>query len=163
MFILVLVLMTFYRAANAVFQASFSGNLGRFPPRYIGAGQDGVGLGSSLPSIITIIVLFTNPLPVTLGVVTISIALVMMIIFIPLYYFLLTKPFYITYSGIKEPPRRPDFKQFSGVFCSCLPYLLAIFLNYTITLSTHPAVTALVKPVTTQSTPWNDKYFVPVW
>ena len=155
--------MTGYRSVNALFQATFFGNLGRFPPRYIGAGNDGIGLGSSLPPIITIIILIANPHPSTLGLATISFALFTMVMFIPLYYLILGKPFYIHHSGLNEASKRPDFQQFSHVFLSCLPYLASILLNYTISLSMHPAVTALVKPVTTQSTPWNDKYFVPVW
>eukprot|EP00092_Neocalanus_flemingeri_P021364 GFUD01023157.1.p1 GENE.GFUD01023157.1~~GFUD01023157.1.p1 ORF type:complete len:413 (-),score=90.64 GFUD01023157.1:217-1455(-) len=162
LFILILLLITLYRSLNAVFQATFFGNLGRFPSRYIGAGNDGIGLGSSLPPVITIIILLANPLPSTLGIATISFALVTMLLVIPLYHLILSKPFYIHHSGLNQMSRPLDFQQFSRVFVSCLPYLVSILLNYTISLSLHPAVTALVKPVTPQSSPWNDKYFVPV-
>ena len=163
LFILILVLITAYRSVNAIFQATFFGNLGRFPSRYIGAGNDGVGLGSSLPPVITIIILVANPHPSTLGIATITFALITMLMVIPLYYLIISKPFYIHNSGLNQTSKPPNFRQFSLVFVSCLPYLVSIFLNYTISLSLHPAITALVKPVTNQSTPWKDKYFVPVW
>ena len=42
-------------------------------------------------------------------------------------------------------------------------YVMATFLNYAITLAIYPAVTALVRPVSEESNPWNDIYFLPVW
>ena len=57
LFILMLVLNTVYSSINAVAQTSFLGNIGRFPPAYIGSANDGIGLGGILPAVISIVIL----------------------------------------------------------------------------------------------------------
>jgi hypothetical protein len=42
-------------------------------------------------------------------------------------------------------------------------YVTTTFLNYGLSLAIYPAVTALIRPVSTESTIWNDTYFLPVW
>ncbi len=42
-------------------------------------------------------------------------------------------------------------------------YVGVTFLNYGTSLALYPAVAALVRPVSQESTPWNDIYFLPVW
>ena len=57
LFILMLVLNTVYSSINAVAQTSFLGNIGRFPPAYIGSANDGIGLGGILPAVTSIVIL----------------------------------------------------------------------------------------------------------
>jgi hypothetical protein len=42
-------------------------------------------------------------------------------------------------------------------------YVGVTFLNYGTSLALYPAVAALVRPVSQESNPWNDIYFLPVW
>ena len=57
LFIVILILNTIYSSINAIAQTSFLGNIGRFPPAYIGSANDGIGLGGILPAVISIIIL----------------------------------------------------------------------------------------------------------
>ena len=57
LFIVILALNTIYSSINAIAQTSFLGNIGRFPPEYIGSANDGIGLGGILPAVISIIIL----------------------------------------------------------------------------------------------------------
>lgn len=55
--IVMLVANTLYSSINAVFQASYLGNIGRFPPKHIGSANDGMGLGTTLPTLVSIMIL----------------------------------------------------------------------------------------------------------
>ena len=57
LFVLLIVTNTIYSSINAVAQTSFLGNIGRFPPAYIGTANDGIGLGGILPALMSVIIL----------------------------------------------------------------------------------------------------------
>merc|ERR1711915_225696 len=161
--IMMLVINTIYSSINAVFQASFLGNIGRFPPKYIGSANDGMGLGSTLPAIVSIIILATNPQPQTVGIICISSAMMTLFMMIPLLLLMSRHPFYKHHAGIKEQlESKPSLKDYKTVLKATCVYTTIIFIDYALTLAVHPAVTALVKPVSNMSTPWSEKYFVPV-
>jgi len=161
--ILMLVTNTFYSSINAVFQASFLGNIGRFPPNYIGSANDGMGLGTTLPALVSIMILATNPEPETVGIVCIACAMVTLFMMIPLLVKMSQHPFYKYHAGTEtEQKIRPSLKDYITVLKATSVYTTVILVDFTLTLAVHPAVTALVKPVSSQPTPWNDKYFVPV-
>merc|ERR1719419_191845 len=161
--IMILVINTIYSSINAVFQASFLGNIGRFPPNYIGSANDGMGLGSTLPAIVSIIILATNPQPQTVGIICISSAMMTLFMMIPLLLLMSLHPFYKHHAGINEQlESRPSLKDYKTVLKATCVYTTIIFIDYALTLAVHPAVTALVKPVSSLSTPWTEKYFVPV-
>ena len=147
-------------AANAVFQASFLGNLGRFPANYIGGANDGMGLGTSLPALLALLVLALGPPPTVLGVAGVAAALLAVLLQLPATAHLFTSPFYLHYSGVQEPGPSP--RDYLAVLASTWHYQLALLTTFTITLSVHPAVTALVRPSSSLASPWHDKYFVPV-
>jgi hypothetical protein len=42
-------------------------------------------------------------------------------------------------------------------------YVATTFANYGLSLAIYPAVTALIRPVSTKASLWNDTYFLPVW
>ena len=131
--------------------------------RYIGSAYEGTGLGQVLPAIISIIVMAMSLPACTLGTACISFALLTILIMILLYVFLSKSPFYRHHSGLDdEDPRGPSISDFLTVLKSTWLYFLVVFLDYAITLSVHPAITALVKPISTDPSPWNEKYFVPV-
>ena len=144
-----------------VFQASFFGSIGRFPPRssfffsymnyvflryrYIGSAYEGTGLGQVLPAYISIIVMAMS-LPA--WTVCLSSALLTILIMILLYVFLIKSPFYRHHSGLDdEDPRGPSISDFLTVLKSTWLYFLLVFLDYAVTISVHPNITALVKPV----------------
>ena len=155
---------TIYSSVNAVFQASFLGNIGRFPPRYIGSAYEGTGLGQVLPAIVSIIVLAMSLPQQIVGTACLSFALITLVIMIILYVFLSKSPFYRHHSGLDEKnPSGPSLSDFLTVLKSIWLYFFVVFFDYAITLSVHPALTALIKPVSTDPNPWNEKYFVPVW
>lgn len=160
--ILMLVANTFYSSINAVFQASFLGNIGRFPPNYIGSANDGMGLGTTLPAVVSIMILATNPEPDTVGIICIACAMMTLFLMIPLLVKMGQHPFYKYHAGINTEKSRPCMTDYISVLKSTSVYTTVILIDYTLTLAVHPAVTALVKPVSNKPTPWNDKYFVPV-
>ena len=159
--VLILVANGLYSSANAILQASFLGNLGRFPPTYIGGANDGMGLGTALPALVAVLVLALDPPPTTLGLAGISTSLACLLLQIPLTALLSKSIFYRCHSGDGQD-QGVGLKDLFKVLKMTWPYQLAIFLDYTVTLAVHPAVTALVQPVGSVSSPWHDKYFVPV-
>ena len=161
--IMMLVTNTIYSSINAVFQASFLGNIGRFPPNYIGSANDGMGLGTTLPAVVSIIILATDPQPQTAGILCITCALVTLFMMIPLLARLANHPFYKHHAGIgKEDKSGPSLSEYLTVLKATAVYSTVILLDFSITLAVHPAVTALVRPVSNSATAWNEKYFVPV-
>jgi len=161
--ILILVANSVYGSFNAVFQASFLGNIGRFPPRYIGSAYEGTGLGQVLPAIISIVVLSIDLSQQTIGTTCLSFALLTLFLMIIIYASICKSDFYRFHSGLDERAvHGPSLSDFLSVLRSTWMYLLIVFLDYAVTLSVHPAITALVKPISTDRTPWNEKYFVPV-
>ena len=54
---------TIYSSINAVFEANFLENIGRFPQNYIGRANDGMGLCTTLPADVSLIILATDPQP----------------------------------------------------------------------------------------------------
>ena len=159
--LLTLILMAVFASANALYQTSFLGNLGRFPPNYIGGANDGLGLGTILPALVAVLVLALDPPPSVLGVAGISTSLACVLLQLPVSLFLSTSSFYQHYSG-GVPQRGPSPADFLTAWTSTWGYQTAVLLNYTVTLSVHPAVTALVRPASSLASPWHDKYFVPV-
>ena len=83
LFIMMIVTNTIYSSINAVAQTSFLGNIGRFPPSYIGSANDGIGLGGILPALLSIIILAIS-LPVNIfGVISTSCCLLTLLLTIP--------------------------------------------------------------------------------
>jgi len=161
--VLVLVAVTVYTIVNGVFQASFLGNIGRFPPRYIGIVYQGTGLGQVLAVIVGIIVLAMSLPEQIVGIACLSFVLIAIVIMMIFYVFLSKSLFYRHHSGLDEKnPIGPSLSDFLTVFKSIWLYFLVVFFDYAITFSVHPALTALIKPVSTDPNPWNEKYFVPV-
>ena len=131
--------------------------------RYIGSAYEGTGLGQVLPAVISILVLAMSVPEQIIGTACLSFALFTILMMIFLYVFLSKSPFYRHHSGLdNQNPSGPSISDFLTVFKSTWLYFLVVFLDYAITLSVHPAITALVKPVSTEPTPWNEKFFVPV-
>ena len=159
--IIILIVNAAYSSANAVFQASFLGNLGRFPAGYIGGANDGMGLGTALPALVAVLVLATSPPATTLGLAGIATSLLSLVIQVPATALLSTSPFYRHHSGA-EVEQRPSPRDFLEVLGATWTYQVAILLDYTATLAVHPAVTALVRPSSPQASPWHDRYFVAV-
>ena len=131
---------TIYSSVNAVFQASFLGNIGRFPPRlsfffscmnyvfllcrYIGSAYEGTGLGQVLPAIISIIVMAMSLPAWTVGTACLSFALLTILIMILLYVFLSKSLFYRHHSGLDdEDPRGPSLQVHLALLLSCVPGL----------------------------------------
>jgi len=163
LFIAVLAANCCYSSVNAVFQASFLGNIGRFPPRYIGSSNDGMGLGAVLPALVNIIILATGPDIKLVGVWCLSVAVLVMVVMLGLYVYAAATPFYIHHSGMGEEHRQPPgFRDYLSVLRNTWVYVLVIFVDYTLTLILYPAVAALVKPVSQESSLWNDTLFLPV-
>jgi len=163
LFILIMVGSTAYTSINAVLQASFLGNIGRFPPRYIGTTFDGTGIGQVLPAVVSIIVLATSLPKQIIGTACLSFALFTIVVMIVVYVFLTKSAFYRYHSGLDEKSSNGlTFKDFFTVIRSIWLYVFIVFMDYGITLSCHPALTALIRPVSTEPSQWNEKYFVPV-
>ena len=159
--VLILVANVIYSSANAIFQASFLGNLGRFPSTYIGGANDGMGLGTALPALVAVLVLALDPPPTTLGLAGISTSLACLLLQIPLTGLLTKSTFYRHHSG-EGQDQGVVFRDLLMVLSKTWPYQAAIFLDYTVTLAVHPAVTALIQPTASVPSAWHDKYFVPV-
>ena len=120
LFVVILALNTIYSSINAIAQTSFLGNIGRFPPSYIGSANDGIGLGGILPAVISIIILgkkensrtsrhkilalkalITNPHcsgadapPWQVGVAAVSCSLVSLVLLVPALLTVTATPFY---------------------------------------------------------------------
>ena len=132
--------------------------------RYIGSAYEGTGLGQVLPAIISIVVLSIDLSQPTIGTTCLSFALLTLFLMIIIYVAICKSDFYRFHSGLDEcAVHGPSLSDFLSVLRSTWMYLLIVFLDYAVTLSVHPAITALVKPISTDRTPWNEKYFVPVW
>jgi len=162
LFNLVLVLNTIFCSVTGIYQAGILGNSGRFPPRYIGCWNDGMGLGGVLPAIINIAVLGLNPPPVTTGLVCLSTALLVVVFALPLYYFASKTDFYVHHSGIQLLTQRITIIDYFQVVKKSWIHIFSVFLCYTVTLAVYPGVTALVRPASHTPSTWNDKFFVPV-
>jgi len=163
MFISIMVANCLYSSVNAIFQASFLGNIGRFPPRYIGCANDGMGLGATLPALINILILALGPPQQQVGLACMSFSLVVIILMILLYIPVSRTPFYIHHSGIGEvQENNTSWSEYLYVLKSSWVFVLAVFMTYATTLSLYPAVAALVKPVSQDDTDWNNIYFLPV-
>ena len=161
--VLILVANAVYSSANAILQASFLGNLGRFPSTYIGGANDGMGLGTALPALVAVLVLALDPPPTMLGLAGISTSLACLILQIPLTALLPKSAFYRHHSGEGQQELGVAFRDLLMVLSKTWPYQAAIFLDYTVTLAVHPAVTALIQPTASSvASAWHDKYFVPV-
>ena len=159
--VLILLANAVYSSANAIFQASFLGNLGRFPPTYIGGANDGMGLGTALPALVAVLVLALDPPSTTLGLTGISTSLACLLLQIPLTALLPKSSFYRYHSG-EDEDQGVALRDLLMVLSMTWPYQAAIFLDYMVTLAVHPAVTALIQPTASVPSAWHDKYFVPV-
>jgi len=163
LFVTVLLANCLYTTCNAVFQATFTGNLGRFPRRYIGSTNDGMGLGATLPVIINIIILAFNTHPENVGVACMVSSQVIIVLMIILYIPASSTPFYIHHSGCNDKTKiSAGFSDYWAVLKKIWVYPLVIFLTYMMNLAVHPAVSALVKPVSKEPSVWNDTFFLPV-
>ena len=132
--------------------------------RYIGSAYEGTGLGQVLPAIVSIIILAMSLPEQIVGTACLSFALFTILVMIILYVFLSKSPFYHYHSGLDEKTvSGPSLSDFATVLQSTWLYFFVVFLDYATTLSVHPGLTALIKPVSSDPSPWNDKYFVPVW
>lgn len=164
LYYLTLILFTIYCSLNAIYQASFLGNIGRFPPRYIGSCNDGMGFAGVIPSVVTIVVLAFNPQPQAAGIFCMSIAVLVLVLALPLYYICSNTNFYIHHSGIQTSSqlKRPSLQDYASVSRSSWVHVYATFTCYCVTLAAFPAVSSLVRPMDISSSTWNDTFFVPV-
>jgi len=131
--------------------------------RYIGSAMEGLGFGQVLPVIVSIIVLTISPPTHIIGIACLSFALLIILIMIILYAFLCKSSFYRHHSGLDENSSSSlNISNLLTVLRSTWIYFFVVFFEKCLTLSVHPALTALIKPVSTDVSPWNDVYFVPV-
>ncbi|XP_023335360.1 equilibrative nucleoside transporter 3 [Eurytemora carolleeae] len=163
LFLAVLLVNTIYSSVNAIFQASFLGNLGRFPPRYIGSANDGMGFGSALPAIINIIIIAVGSNQENIGVICMSFSVLVILVMIALYIPASNTDFYTHHAGLQDLHQgTAGISDYLEVLKKTWIYVLVIFVNYGQTLALYPAVAALVKPVSQDSSRWNEVYFLPV-
>jgi len=107
--------------------------------------------------------LATGPDIKLVGVWCLSVAVLVMVVMLGLYVYAAATPFYIHHSGMGEEYRQPPgFRDYLSVLRNTWVYVLVIFVDYTLTLILYPAVAALVKPVSQESSLWNDTLFLPV-
>lgn len=162
LFVAVLAVNVVYSSFNALFQASFLGNIGRFPPRYIGSANDGIGLGAVVPALTNILILSLRPSPQYVGISCAVVALAVIFLMLVLYGLASRTEFYREHAGVSTPQKYPVVADYLDVLRRTWVYVAVTFLNYGISLAVYPAVAALVRPVSQESSPWNDTYFLPV-
>ena len=116
-----------------------------------------------LPAVINIAVLGLNPPPATTGLACLSIAVAVIVLALPLYYFASKSDFYIYHSGVELTNQKATVNDYFEVVRKSWLYIISVFLVYSVSISVYPAVTALVKPASHTPSTWNDTFFVPVW
>jgi equilibrative nucleoside transporter 1/2/3 len=153
---------------SAAFQGSFCANLGKFPVRYLGNVTNGAGMGGLLPSVVNVIILAVNGDAQTAGFFCFLFAGIMAAVCLVLTVYLDKRnTYYQYYSATYDPSTehsglKGDVEAYKHVFKHAWVYILATLINFTTTLIAFPAVTVLVRPISTESNTWNDTLFVPV-
>jgi len=157
---IILVLFMVYGGLNGVYQTVYGGLCGKLPARYFGMGNAGIGLGSFFPSVINIAIVAIDPPIQLVGFSCIGMTVLVLLSTMIFFAAGSKTPYYLKYTEHKQQDSFMDLRDVMTILKSLWVNLFVILLTFTQTISFMPAIAALVRPISTEHTAWNDKFFV---
>jgi len=180
-FTVTLVSVAFINVNAAIFQGGILGVAGRFPPAYMGAVFSGQAVGGIFASGTNVVMLALGATATDAAFFCFVISVVFLLTALVAYAVATRSAFYQHYLGEAPPagleakaedskllreeqeaPRVPVRVNPGRVMLEILPYAIAVFLTFLVTLGAFPAITAQVVSTMDAETEWASKFYVPV-
>jgi len=179
-----LVSVVFININAAIFQGGILGVAGKFPPAYMGAVFSGQAVGGIFASGTNVVVLAMGATPVQSAFFCFLISVAFLLTALVAYGVVSKSEFYQHYLGEtpagdtenkadeSKPLAEGDFSDGRPnipekvnplkVLIQVLPYGIAVFLTFLVTLGAFPAITAQVTSTLGPDSAWSNTFYVPV-
>jgi len=180
-FTVTLVSVAFINVNAAIFQGGILGVAGKFPPAYMGAVFSGQAVGGIFASGTNVVMLALGASATDAAFFCFVISVVFLLTALVAYAVATRTAFYQHHLGEAPPatleskaedskllreeqeaPRVPVKVNPGRVMLEILPYAIAVFLTFLVTLGAFPAITAQVVSTMHPDTLWASKFYVPV-
>jgi len=156
-----------FNVMDSVFQGAFASLLGRFPPEYMSSLANGQAIGGTLASAASVIFLaLPNSNQVDVALFSFTLASIFLFSAVVLLFYVSKQPFYRHFYPEESKEGSggggsPSSSELPLVLRSTWQFLLAVFLNFFVTLGVFPSLFALAKSTEDEDSTWA-KFFVPV-